>query len=140
MKSVRTLISICLCLSGAILFAQTENQLLMKVNIPFAFATGDHSLPAGQYFVYTVAPERSIRITSVDGKRAAIVNTLPNPAGAPSENSRLVFHKYGDEYFLTQVWTANENVVRTPLTAKKEMELARGGSYERSTILAFTGR
>jgi hypothetical protein len=140
MKSVRTLISLCLLVTAATLFAQTER--LMKVNIPFAFAAEDHSLPAGQYFVYTVTWERSIRITSVDGKHTAIVNTLPNRAGAPSENSRLVFHKYDKEYFLTQVWSANDNVVRTPMTGKreKEMELAHSGSYERTTILAFDGR
>jgi hypothetical protein len=41
-------------------------------------------------------PERSIRIVSAVGKHRAIVNTLPNYAKSPSESSRLVFHKYGN--------------------------------------------
>ena len=67
MKSVRTLITICLLLTAVTLFAQTENRQLMKVNIPFTFGVADHSLPAGEYFVLTVTPERSIRIVSPDG-------------------------------------------------------------------------
>ena len=84
MKSARTLITICLLFTAATLFAQTESQRLMKVNVPFAFAVEDHSLPAGEYLVLTVTPERSIRIVSADGKHSAIVNTLPNYAKSPS--------------------------------------------------------
>ena len=128
MKSARTLITIFLLVTAATLFAQTESQRLMKVNIPFAFAAGDHSLPAGEYLVLTVTPERSIRIVSTDGKHSAIVNTLPNYAKSPSENSRLIFHRYGNEYFLAQVWTAGQNVARDPLSSRKAMELASSGS------------
>ena len=110
----------------------------MKVNIPFAFGVEDHSLPAGQYLVFTVTPERSIRIVSTDGKHSAIVNDLPNYASQPSPNSRLVFHRYGHEYFLAQVWTAGQNVGRNPLSSKKAMENASNGERpETFTVVAL---
>ena len=140
MKTPRTLITITLLLTAAAtLFAQTTtSQRLMTVNIPFAFAVEDHALPAGEYLVLTVTPERSIRIASVDGKHSAIVNTLPNYANAPSENSRLVFHRYGDEYFLTQVWTDGQNVARNPLSSKRAMEIASsGGKPQTFTVVAL---
>ncbi len=138
MKSARTLITICLLFTAATLIAQTESQRLMKVNVPFAFGVEDHSLPAGEYLVLTVNPERSIRIVSADGKHSAVVNTLPNYAKSPSENSRLVFHRYGDEYFLTQVWTGGQNVARNPLSSKRAMEIASSGERPRTfTILAL---
>jgi hypothetical protein len=138
MKSVRTLITICLLFSTATLFAQTENRQLMKVTIPFAFGVEDHSLPAGEYLVLTVTPERSVRIVSTDGKHSAIVNTLPNYASSPSENSRLVFHRYGNEYFLAQVWTAGQNVARNPLSSKRAMEIASsGGKPETRVVIAL---
>jgi len=138
MKSARTLITICLLFTAAALFAQTESQRLMKVDIPFAFSVEDHSLPAGEYLVLTVTPERSIRIISIDGKHSAIVNDLPNYAGSPSPSSRLVFHRYGNEYFLTQVWTAGQNVARNPLSSKRAMEVASGGERPQTfTILAL---
>jgi hypothetical protein len=138
MKSARTLIAIGLLFTAAALFAQTESQRLMKVDIPFAFSVEDHSLPAGEYLVLTVTPERSIRIISIDGKHSAIVNTLPNYAKSPSENSRLVFHKNRDEYFLAQVWTGGQNVARDPLSSKRAMEIAGSGERPQTfTILAL---
>jgi len=141
MKSARTLITICLLFTAATLFAQTESQRLMKVNIPFAFSAENHSLPEGEYLVLTVTPERSIRIVSADGKHTAIVNTLPNYAKSPSESSRLVFHRYGNEYFLAQVWTSGQNVARNPLSSKRAMEIATGGVAPQTfTVLALSDR
>jgi hypothetical protein len=139
MKSARTLITIVLLFTAATLFAQTtQSQRLMKVNVPFAFAVENHTLPAGEYLVLTVTPERSIRIASTDGKHSAVVNTLPNYAKSPSENSRLVFHRYGDEYFLAQIWTGGQNVARNPLSSKRAMEIASsGGAPETRTIIAL---
>ena len=141
MKTARTLITICLLLTAATLFAQTESQRLMKVNVPFSFGVEGHALPAGEYTIFTVTPERSIRIVSADGKHSAVINTLPNYAGSPSENSRLVFHKYGDEYYLVQVWTFGQNVGRNPLSSQKAMEIASGGALpQTTTIIALAGR
>jgi hypothetical protein len=139
MKSARTLITICLLLTAV--FAQlTPSERLMKVNVPFAFGVEDRSLPSGEYTVFTVTPERSIRLVSADGKHSAVINTLPNYANEPSTTSRLVFHKYGNEYFLAQVWTAGQNVARNPLSSKKVMEIARSGALPRTTtIIALAG-
>ena len=142
MKSTRTLVTICLLFTAATLFAQTTpSQRLMTVNVPFSFAVGDQSLPAGEYLVLTVTPERSIRIASTDGKHSTIVNTLPNYGSQPSANSRLVFHRYGDEYFLAQVWTAGQNVARNPLSSKRAMEIAGSGRMpETFTVIALADR
>ena len=142
MKSARTLITFCLLLTATTVFAQIENQRLMKVDVPFAFDVEDHFLPAGEYTIFTVTPEWMIRIVSADGKHSAVITTLPNYANEPSTKSRLVVHKYGNEYFLEQVWTAGENLARNPLSGKRAMELASGGPLpQTTTIIALaTGR
>ena len=142
MKTARTLITICLLFTAASGFAQMRsNQQLMKVNISFAFGVQDQSLPAGQYLVFTVTPERSIRLTSTDGKHSAIVNDLPNHASEPSPNSRLVFRRFGEEYFLTQVWVVGQNLARNPLESKKAMERASTGERpETFTLVALADR
>jgi len=49
-----------------------------------------------------------------------------------------VFHRYGNEYFLTQVWTAGQNVARNPLSSKRAMEIAGSGDRPQTfTILAL---
>ena len=138
MKSARTLITICLLLTAATLFAKTESQRLMKVNVPFSFGVGDRSLPAGEYSIFTVTPERSIRIVSADGTHSAVIDTLPNYANEPSTKSRLGFHQYGNEYFLAQVWTAGQDVARNPLSGKRAMEIASsGGRPEMKIVIAL---
>jgi hypothetical protein len=141
MKSVRTLITVCLLFTAVTLFAQTENHRLMTVKIPFSFSVQDHSLPSGEYNIFTVVPERAIRITSTDRRYSAIVNTLPNYTSLPAENSRLIFHRYGDEYFLTQVWTMGQTVGRNPMLSKRAMDLASNGpSRQTWTVLAEANR
>ena len=138
MKTARTLITICLLLAAATLFAQTENRTLMKVNVPFAFNAEEHFLPAGEYTIFTVTPQRSIRIVSADGTHSAVIDTLPNYANEPSTKSRLVFHQYGNEYFLAQVWTAGQDVARNPLSGKRAMEIASSGrTPEMKIVLAL---
>jgi len=68
----------CLFSTAAGLFAQTVNHQLMKVKVPFSFSVQNQSLPAGEYIIFTVLPERAILITSTDGRYSAIVYTLPN--------------------------------------------------------------
>ena len=141
-KIARTLITIVLVFTAASLFAQmSSNQQLMKVDIPFAFSVQDYSLPAGEYLVLTVAPERSICMVSTDGKHSAIVHDVPNYTSEPSPDSRLVFRKYNNEYFLTQVWTVGQNVARNPLLSKKAMESASTGERpETFTVVALADR
>jgi hypothetical protein len=141
MKSARTLITICLLFTAVSLFAQTENRPLMKVNVPFAFTVDNQTLPAGQYYVVSVTPERAIRLSSADGKHSATVNDLPNYASMPSANSRLVFHRYGNEYFLAQVWTKGDNVARNPFISKRAIEIAQSGvRSDTMVILAYAAQ
>jgi len=137
MKTVRTLITICLVFTAVTLFAQTENRRLMTGKIPFSFWVQDHFLPAGEYSIYTVLPERMIRITSTDGRRSAIVTTVPSYSSSVSEKSRLIFHRYGDEYFLALVWTGGQTVGRNPISSKRAMDRANNGSpLQTWTVLA----
>jgi hypothetical protein len=135
MKSAGTVITICLLLIASTLFAQSEDQRLMKVNVPFSFGVEDVSLPAGEYIIFTATPGRTIRIVSADGKYSAVIDTLLNRAEKPANKSRLVFHKYGNEYFLAEVWTAGQNESRNPLSGKRAMELASSGSRPQTTTV-----
>jgi hypothetical protein len=140
MKTTRTLITIVLLFTAATLFAQIESRPLMKVNVPFSFTVDNQTLPAGVYFVKTVTPEHSILLVSADRKHSTIVNDLPNYAMSPSADSRLVFNKYGGEYFLTQVWAKGENVARNPYISKRAIELAQSGSRsDTEIVLAYIG-
>ena len=141
MKSLRTLITTCLLFTAVNLFAQIENRPLMTVNIPFSFSVDGHALPAGDYTVLAVTPVENMALVSADGKHSLIIRDLPNYANNPSATSRLVFNRYGNEYFLAQVWTAGQDVARNPFAGDREKEMARrGGHPDTEIVVAYAKR
>jgi hypothetical protein len=133
------MIAICLLFATATLFGQTESKWLMKVHIPFSFNVVDRPMPGGIYNVYTVGSERIVRITNVDGKHTAIVNTQPNYSTSVSPAAHLAFMAYADEYALTQIWVGGEDFSRNLSLGKKATELARAGNVARTTVVGAIG-
>lgn len=139
MKTVRTMIAICLLFATATLFAQTESKWLMKVHIPFNFTTVDQPMPAGIYKIYTVGSQRIVRITNVDGKHSAVVNTKLNYSKSAARSAHLMFSQYGSEYFLGQVWVGGEDLSRDLSPGKRASELADSGAVPRTTTVIALG-
>ncbi len=77
------------------------------VKVPFAFAAVEQQLPAGDYSVWRVTDSWGGPLTirnRHDGK-AVMISGHPmsgNKKGAPP---KLVFHRYGDRFFLAEVWS-----------------------------------
>src|SRR5215217_8993180 len=88
--------------------AQTLNYRL-TANIPFDFSVAGKTLPAGKYWINR-AQESSgdlvVQISSTDGHTNITRLTIPVVASSPVKSGLLVFHKYGEEYFLSEVWPA----------------------------------
>ena len=75
-----------------------------KANVPFGFIVGDQNLPAGAYTVASVtAAGDALRILSDDSKNSAL--RVTSALGGKSDQAKLVFHRYGQRYFLAEVWT-----------------------------------
>jgi len=139
-KTARTLIIIVLLFTSLSLFAQSPNRPPLKANIPFAFSVEGHLLPAGDYLIQAGTTERAIRIVSVDGKHAAVVNTVTQHASSRSANGRLVLQKCGDEYCLTEVWGKDDDFSRSPMVSKRHTTTEQsGGGAETNIVLAYAG-
>lgn len=98
----------------------------LKVNIPFDFMVGNTKLPAGRYSVSRVYPNSGddiIRITSLDKKAGAFRTTIPVTSTKYTNKGTLVFHRYGDQYFLFQVWPAGSSIGRTWPQSRGERDL-----------------
>jgi hypothetical protein len=59
-------------------------------------------------------------------------------AKAPDQG-KLVFNRYGDRYFLSEIWTAGDTSGRTLLVSKVERELALT-SHPQRVMLALLVR
>ena len=102
--------------------AQTASEV--KVNIPFDFSTGKATLKAGSYTIKRTSGS-VLALRSTDGKTTALVNA-PLTIGSRDSKSgeRLVFNKYGDQYFLSQVWLSVDTG-RQLFTSGAETKAAR---------------
>ena len=99
-------------------------QKTIKVTVPFDFAVGSRVLPAGQYAVSQDLRTRTLMIRSAAG---ADVYALADQVASPGrrEIAKLVFHRYGDRYFLSEAWgTDEERGSQLPETAQ-ERKLAQ---------------
>lgn len=141
MKNIRTLITLCLFLAATHVFAQLESKPLLTVKVPFQFTVGDHTFAAGDYVISTVQPERTIRIAGNSVKGSTVQVVSPFYAARPAATSRLVFHRYGNAYFLEEVWSAGQDVARTLPQGKHELEMAKAGvTPQIATVQASSGR
>jgi hypothetical protein len=92
----------CALFMGA--FVQAHSQTQIRVNVPFDFTVGNHTLPAGQYEVNTVSNAGNTwRINNHQGNSAVM---LTNAASAPKvdHTCSLLFRRFGGEYSLVEFW------------------------------------
>jgi hypothetical protein len=85
--------------------AHAQSAKTIFVPIPFDFNIAGKMLPAGDYIVSraTQNTDEGWKILRKDGRAGAFVLTMFIQAEAVNENSKLVFNRYDDQYFLSQI-------------------------------------
>jgi hypothetical protein len=128
-----------LALSLSISVPSTSAQTATKATVPFAFTVGQTEMPAG---TYTISPVSQSAIMIRDSNTAKAVLSLVRSEQANSSDgtSKLVFQKYGNKYFLSQVSRGFGRAVMQLPTSKleKEMRIAstRGVSEQNAVVAA----
>jgi hypothetical protein len=136
-------------LMAALVSAHAQSSSVVA-DIPFEFAVGGKSLGAGEYSVraFTTNGE-ALLISSQDSNDRVIRLTQSIQARIVPQRAKLVFHRYGQRYFLSEVWTpgeltgrqlqksSEERAIEGQLAAiSSKSELARS-SYETVEIVAM---
>jgi hypothetical protein len=122
-------------LLGAMVFVTTvasaQGQSLaykIRANIPFDFSVANKTLPSGTYSFGRArqnSDDMVLSITDVDGRSKAIQSSSSVETGRVKNKPTLVFHRYGDQYFLFQVWPAGETTGRQFYKSRSEREIER---------------
>jgi hypothetical protein len=123
--------------------AQSSN-LLAVVQIPFDFRVKGQTLPTGEYSIRRVSPDSDERlmINSRDGRTNIMFITNNIRAADLQSQGKLVFSRYGDKYFLSQIWMAGSKTGRvlpkSPVERQltSEEELANSGIKRQRVELA----
>jgi hypothetical protein len=99
---------------------QTERGDTMA-DIPFAFTVSNHTLPAGRYIV-TRPSQKFLRIFNSQNQGTfALTNRVE---GKAAQSGKMVFHRYGNAYFLSEVWVSGSRTGRKVVQSRSEKELA----------------
>ncbi len=77
---------------------------MAEVTIPFDFQNGSQALPAGTYRI-SVATNHLIRLQG-SGSAGGFVMTHDAMRTRAAKQGTVVFDRYGDKYYLHQIWTA----------------------------------
>ena len=123
----------------AVSSAHAQSGKELTANIPFSFSVGSTTFPAGEYRVERLNPQAdpaALAIKSADGRMKRVVLTAPVQADERQEMAKLVFTRYGDQYFLAQVWTAGAKAGLELPKSRSERTLARNAGENRAVRVA----
>ena len=128
------LIGLGLLLATASAYAQTG---VVKVNVPFNFIVDKADLPAGEYMIQGVGLSgNAMTINSTDSKVVKLV--LPNAceSAQTQTKSKLVFHRYGSQYFLSQIWIEGTERGKELPRSGREREVAMDYPAQNVVVVA----
>jgi hypothetical protein len=100
----------------------------ITASIPFDFSVADRKLPAGKYSIARAKVGSDNSVLSIfdgDGHPKDIRHSIPVSSFNAKDKPTLIFHRYGDQYFLYQVWSAGETTGRQFLKSSAEREILR---------------
>lgn len=126
-----TKIGMLMLISIAALAASAKAQTLgnaLRANIPFDFTVAGKKLAAGHYSITRATRTNGdlvLEVNSLDEHSRVFPITSRMETLTARDKSVLIFHRYGDEYFLAQVWAAGSTTGRAFIKSRRERQLAQ---------------
>jgi hypothetical protein len=125
-----SLVVLSLLVTAAGAYAQSASQ----AHVPFAFQVGKAQLPAGNYVISREMGSYFITVRNL--QTGTTVQALARPESPSKKTEKLIFHHYGSQYILAEIWgTAGSNgMALAPTKQKKDLELAQAPANAGNTI------
>ena len=115
---------VALAILTSVVSANAQSRIRVSANIPFEFVVGDKTLPAGEYsLIPATNGDEALKVQNDENGNAAVRLTEPT-IEMKKRHSRLVFHRYGQSYFLAEVWNG-ERTGRQLAKSKQERAIER---------------
>ena len=111
-----TILVLALVINIPVVNAQSKT----RADVPFAFTVSRTSLPAGTYTISEVSGG-DMQVRNIQ-TNATVFVIAQREESLKQQNPRLVFHKYGERYFLAEAWSGSGTGIEFP-AGKLEQEL-----------------
>jgi hypothetical protein len=128
------LLTMVLLMAAGSANAQLGSSQEVRANVPFDYKVGNATMIAGNCSIRAAGTAGAVAIRC-DGSEAKLALSR-RVEGKPASETKLVFHKYGDQYFLAQIWIEGDSDgVQLPAT-RTEKELMSKVTPDSVVILA----
>jgi hypothetical protein len=125
----------CALAIGAATPSFAQSTPLVKADIPFAFQANGKLMPAGTYR-FSQENGSIMRLSGTDNHVQALAMALRDNGVKPATVSKITFNKYGDHYFLHNVWVAGSTTSYRCTTTKQEKNIVRELRNQQPTEVA----
>jgi len=129
------LLAASICINKPSASAQSN---VLQATVPFSFVSGSNHVAAGTYDFTTKNDSRVLSIRNTVSGATVLMLAMPADS-AKGDTAKLVFHRYGNQYFLTDIRGAGSpiNVHLTPSKQEKRarMEIQEAGLFPSDPIL-----
>jgi hypothetical protein len=115
-----------------------QQDVRVTARVPFEFAVGNANLPPDTYRLSRVNGHQEMLLLRGD-RTGAFVRTIQERLARDGAPPSLLFHRYGNQYFLREVrW---EETARLDLPeTKAERDAAKGRAALKETVIIAAGR
>jgi len=113
--------TIAICLIATATNAQSS--LRLRFQVPFPFTVENASFPAGEYEV-TMPANKILELRNLTDQAAAFEPALPARWKEADGRGKVVFHRYGSEYFLSVVSDGSRQSTYRFHMSKEERRIA----------------
>ena len=134
----KNLLGLAISLALLVSAAAPAQTTKLNVAVPFEFIAGDKVLPAGDYDVHSTGlwGEKALSIQNVTSRAGTVLLSNWCQLAKTSESNKLVFYRYGQKYFLAEVWTVSTNIGRKMPLDQRQTELARKQQKSEVVLMA----
>lgn len=95
----------------------------LQATVPFSFVSGSNHVAAGTYTFTTANGSRVLKIRNKANGTSVLMLAMPQES-KKGDTAKLVFHRYGNQYFLTEIGGA-ASPINVHLLPSKEEKRAR---------------
>ena len=127
--------TIAICLMTPAVHAQ-RSDLDLRFHAPFPFSVGNNTFAAGDYMINRQGHLKLI-FCNQENHTATLVGVLPASSSKDGNGyARVVFHRYGDQYFLAIVSEGSLDSTFGVYTSKEETQLANASPQKPVTTVS----
>ena len=124
-RTLKTMMMMSILMVLSALSANAQKGGSFAVTVPFDFTVSGKTLPAGQY-VFARSAQASSEVIMIRSKeRGAYVQTKQVQSQDIQEKTKVMFKRYGDQYFLFQIWISGRNIGRELFKSTQEQQSER---------------